>query len=162
MKMNIDLTSLNTNHSKEIIIENKHNFSKEEIEKTELLDLSEIVLSGSIIKDNLGDYLIDLVINGVMTLSCAITLKPVKHPFSINVNGNLYDLLKEIDENTKKIENSIDILPIIWENILMEIPMKVVSEDVSDAKVEGNGWKLVTEEETEKINPALASLKDLF
>ena len=69
--------------------------------------------------------------------------------------------MEEIDENHKKIENSIDILPIIWENILMEIPMKVTSPDAYSVKAEGEGWKFVTDEMDTK-NPALEKLKDLL
>ena len=45
----------------------------------------------------------------------------------------------------------------------MEIPMKVVSEDAANYKIEGNGWKLITEDDVhEEINPELAKLKDLL
>ena len=50
-----------------------------------------------------------------MILPCAITLKPVDYHFSTEITGNIEDLYEEIDKNLKKSENSIDILPIIWE-----------------------------------------------
>ena len=59
----------------------------------------------------------------------------------------------------KNYRNSIDIFPIIWENILMEIPMRVVSDEAKDYKIEGEGWKLVTEEEH---SSPFDELKDLF
>ena len=73
---------------------------------------------------------------------------------------NIEELYTEIDKNDKKYENSIDILPIIWENILMEIPMRVVSEEAKtkDMNISGDGWKFVTEEE-EKKSP-LSELMD--
>ena len=160
--MKIDLIGLNSNHLKEIIIDDSYKFSNEKIKEADLLDLSSVKINGRIYKDSLGDYIIDVMIEGIMTLPCAITLKPVKHEFKVNVCDNLYTLLTEIDENTKKVENSIDILPIIWENILMEIPMKVVSDDAQLSNLEGNGWKLITDKEEKKINPALASLNDLL
>ena len=41
--------------------------------------------------------------------------------------------------------------------------MKVVSDEAKDVRLEGNGWKLITEkEEEEEINPELAKLKDLL
>ena len=59
------------------------------------------------------------------------------------------NILEEIGENVKNNQNTIDILPIIWENILMEIPMRVVSEEArnSDINMSADGWKFVTEEE---------------
>ena len=70
-------------------------------------------------------------------------------------------MLEEIGKNDKNLENTIDILPIIWENILMEIPMRVVNEDIHDATLKGEGWSFVTEEQP-SINPELQKLKDLL
>ena len=61
----------------------------------------------------------------------------------------------------KKNQNTIDILPIIWENILMEIPIRVVGDKNQSLQMEGDGWKLITEEE-KKLNPELQKLKDLL
>ena len=61
----------------------------------------------------------------------------------------------------KTIKKTIDILPIIWENILMEIPMKIVSDDLSDIKTQGEGWKLITDD-SKSVNPSLANLKNLL
>ena len=71
--------------------------------------------------------------------------------------------LDELIENARNFTNTLDIFPIIWENILMEIPMKVVSEEIDDVKTSGNGWRLITDEENSKdINPELEKLKDLL
>ena len=43
-------------------------------------------------------------------------------------------------------QNYIDIIPIIWQNIVLEIPLRVVSEDVSDSVTSGDGWKLIRED----------------
>ena len=63
--------------------------------------------------------------------------------------------------NIKNIGNTIDILPIIWENILMEIPTHVVSPGASSTELEGNGWNL-NKSNNEKGNSELSKLKDLF
>ena len=93
-----------------------------------------------------------------MILPCSISLKPTKYPFSIEIDDDLSEFLEENLENN---QNTIDIFPIIWENILMEIPLKVVNEDLSDVKKEGKGWKFITDKE-ERINPELEKLKDLL
>ena len=109
-------------------------------------------LQGEIIKNSLGNIELNLYVEGVMVLPCAITLKPVNYPFSIEISGEIDELMENFEEKERNFQNSIDILPIIWENILMEIPMRVVSEETedSDIKREGNGWKFVTEEEENK------------
>lgn len=159
--MEFDLTRLNSNIDEFIDINVLYSFSKEEISGTDLISLDNVLIKGSISKDSINNFIIDVNVSGIMVLPCSITLKPVDYPFNIDINGNIEEILKEMDENSKNIVNSIDILPIIWENILMEIPSKVTSSDISSVKLEGNGWKVITEsEETE--NPELAKLKDLL
>ena len=43
----------------------------------------------------------------------------------------------------------------------MEIPIRVVSDDSANLKLEGEGWKLITESE-KRLNPELQKLKDLL
>lgn len=159
--MKIDLTRLKSGFVSFIAIDENCVFDESYLQQAELLELNNVHVVGEISKDAMDDYELSVIVDGVMVLPCAITLKPVNYPFEVEIQGNLQALLSEIDENIKILENSIDLLPIIWENILMEIPMRVVSEDVSDLSFEGNGWKLITEEEKE-INPELAKLKDLL
>lgn len=161
MKMEFDLLRLKNNLDKNIIIDLTYSFPREMLDMTDLIELNNVHIVGDIHKDCLDNIVLSVNVSGTMVLPCAVTLKPVNYPFSINIEGNIEELIEEIDENSKKVENTIDILPIIWENILMEIPMRVVSPDASLEKVEGNGWKLVTED-SEFENPELAKLKDLL
>ena len=45
----------------------------------------------------------------------------------------------------KKNKNSLDILPILWENIVLEIPIRVVAESVKPSNTSGDGWELISE-----------------
>ena len=69
---------------------------------------------------------------------------------------------KILNNNVKisDFKETIDILPIIWENILMEIPTHVVSPDASGTELEGEGWSLNKEVKTG--NSELSKLKDLL
>lgn len=160
--MILDLTKLNSGLIDKIDINETYSFSKEQLKDTELISLDDVKISGFITKSSTDDYHVFLSIKGIMVLPCSLTLKPVEYPFNIDIDGYLKELFEEIDKNVKKIENTIDILPIIWENILVELPMKVVSNDLQDLKLEGNGWKLIIEEEKKEINPELEKLKDLL
>ena len=65
----------------------------------------------------------------------------------INNEKEKENFIKDIDELIFVWdENLLDIFPIVWENILMEVPMRVVSSDVSDVPLEGNGWKFIKED----------------
>ena len=159
--MNIDITKLKNSVVKVIEVDEVANFNEEDIKKADMLDLKDVKVTGQISKNNLDSYNVYLKVSGEMILPCAITLKPVNYPFNIEIDEIFSEDASEMSKNIKKFENTIDILPIVWENILMELPMRVVSPDASLEKVEGNGWKLVTED-SEFENPELAKLKDLL
>lgn len=161
MKMKIEIIRLMSNLDEYIDIDEYYTFDESYLSKTDLLKLDNVHISGSITKDNLDNLILSLKIEGVMVLPCAVTLEPVDYPFTVKLEDNLEELLKEIDENPQKLEKTIDILPIIWENVLMEMPMKVTSPKAKDIKMSGDGWKMVTEEKME-INPELEKLKDLL
>ena len=147
--MKFDLTRLNNNIDKIIPISETYSFKLDELKGTDLLKLDDVKVEGELFKNSLGNIELNVDVEGTMVLPCAITLKPVDYPFAITISGELSELFEEFDENQRNFQNTIDILPIIWENILMEIPMRVVSEEArnSDINMSGDGWKFVTEEE---------------
>lgn len=131
-------------------------FPKEDLIKANILDMDKVKVSGNIDLQN-DEYYLYLNIKGKMVLPCSLTLEPVDYPFNINIEGNL----SELTENFKNDQKTIDILPIIWENILMEIPMKVISPKAKEMKTKGDGWELITDS-VNKGNQSLAKLKDLL
>ena len=159
--MEFDLRRLLSNIDDEVVIDEIYSFNEEELKGTGISRLSDVKITGNITKDSMNELYIDLNISGTMVLPCSVTLVPVDYPFDINVSGNVDEMLEELDKNNKKVQNSLDILPIIWENILMEIPSRVVSPDAKDIELSGDGWKLI-KEETKNENPELAKLKDLL
>lgn len=158
--MNFDIVRLNNDIDKNILIDTTYSFSKEEMQGTDLLKLDNVKIVGELHKNVLGNIVLSVDVSGVMVLPCAITLKPVDYPFSLVIDDEIEKLYENIEENKVNLQNTIDILPIIWENILMEIPMRVVSPDAEDIKLSGDGWKLVTDEDN-KNNP-LSELMDML
>lgn len=159
--MKIDITSLRSGILDKVEIDEVYSFSKEELENSGILELNDVKVTGYISRNSLNDYYINIIVKGTMMLPCSLTLKPTPYDFSISIEGNLDEMMEEFTENYENNQKTIDILPIIWENILMEIPMKIVSDDLSDIKTQGEGWKLITDEE-ESVNPSLANLKNLL
>ena len=158
--MNFDLLKLKNDILKVIEIDDDITFENFDFSGTDLIDLKDVHVNGSFTKDSMGDICLSLFVNGVMVLPCAITLEKVFHNFSFSIDDKLKNILDEL-KNDKKIENTIDILPIIWENILMEIPMRVVSPNAKLEKLKGDGWQFVTGE-VKNVNPELEKLKDLL
>lgn len=159
--MNIDITRLKSGIDSQVEIDMLYSFDKEMLEKTDIISLDNISVKGYITSNSIDDYDLDVNVDGIMVLPSSLTLEPTDYKFSIKIEGNIDELLKEINETLKKNQNTIDILPIIWENILMEIPIRVVGDKNQNLRMEGDGWKLITEEE-KKLNPELQKLKDLL
>ena len=147
--------NINIDVNKDITdIDLKYSFTKEECEKAQIIKLDDMIVSGFLQKNG-DDFYLDIKIEGLMVLPCSVTLKPIEKDLSINIAGNL----KELSEIAINSSNSIDIFPIVWENVLVEIPMKVTSDE-SLEKSEGRGWKFLEENETKENE--FSKLKDLF
>ena len=161
-KMIIDITKLKQCILNELEVNEDIIIEKEMLEKAKIIDLKDANINGYITKDNDSDYYLDLSLRGTLVLPCSITLKPVDYDFATEIAGSYNEMMSEIGENSKINENSLDILPIIWQNILMEIPIKVTGPEATDLKLSGDGWKLVTEESIGETSSAFDKLKDLL
>ena len=160
--MQYDIIRLNNNIDKFVSIDETYTFTQDELMGTDLIKLEDVRITGELLKNSLGNIELNVDVEGVMVLPCAITLKPVNYPFFITISGEIEELMENMEENERNFKNTLDILPIIWENILMEIPMRVVSDDADLSNLKGDGWRVITEETREESNSALAKLKDLL
>ena len=160
--MIIDITKLKSGIEMSMSIDTDVEVDDKFLENTNIIKFDELHLEAQIMKDYDNKYYIDGKLTGTMVLPDSLTLKPVKNAFEAEIIGDIAELLEEIGENDKKTGNTIDIFPILWENILMEIPMRVVDEESSNIKFEGNGWKLVRDDEESNMNPELQKLRDLL
>lgn len=161
--MKFDLTRLKNGIETYIPVDLTYTFTKEELAPTDILSLDDVKIIGEITKNSFDEMELSVQVEGMMMLPCSVTLKPVEVPLEIEIEENIADFMEETQENSIICENTLDIFPIIWENILMEIPMKVVSDDISDRTLSGNGWKVISEiKEDDGTNPELEKLKDLL
>lgn len=128
-----------------------------------------------------GDEIVfHLTIKGTLILPCARTLADVRHTYSLNVveifSTSVHYGEEEEENDIHKVEGElIDLTPYIKENIILNLPFRVYSQDeetIKQAVFEGEGWELTTEEEfakksedveqEEKIDPRLKKLKTLL
>lgn len=146
--MDIDLSLLHSSTVEVIDIDNSYELTKDYYENTDIRELSSIDVVGQITRkenenNELNDY-IECTIKGEMLIPDSITLDIVTYPFTIEYSDF-------IDENSLKNENMLDILAFLWENIVLEIPLQFTKE-VDYSKFQGNGWRLISEEELKKEN----------
>ncbi len=124
------------------------------IDNTDIIKISPVKINGSfeIYDDDLYEFFFN--IKCTLTLACAITL--VEVPYEIDISVEEIFTSDKNDEYNNIDGITIDLLPIIWSNILLEKPMRVLSKDarlnqeeeISDLEVE------------EDINQAFANLKN--
>ena len=148
--MNIDITKLRSNFEKIINIDEEVNNITEGLEGTDIKRIKNLKITGYIDRDVMDEYHIYLKIEGTLILECAITLKDVEYPVSIEIDDNYEDLMTEIGENVKNITNSLDIWPIVWHNVLLVVPMRVVSPGAEAEVTKGDGWEFISAENNEK------------
>lgn len=157
--MDIDLSLLQSGTVEEIDITNTYTIPEEYYQKSGIIALKQIEVTGKVYRgaseddiDNLTEY-ITCTISGTMTIEDSISLEPVEYPFSTE-----YDDI--LEENCKKNENTLDIFQFLWENIVLEIPLQFTKvKDLS--KFHGDGWKLISEDDlVASNNPFSDLLKD--
>lgn len=135
----------------DIVIEDFILFPKE-YTHTEIKRLDDVFVKGIISKEDYGDIHINLNISGKMLLVDSISLEDVFYPFSCEIS--------EIMEESEKIsDKTIDITDILWQNIILEVPLRYT--EVKDfSEFQGDGWKLVSEDERRISNNPFKALID--
>lgn len=154
-----DISKLNNNTEEKLEIDESLEFSKDKLKDTDIESLDNIRVKGFVsrIQDNV--YHLSIHITGNMVLLCARSLEKVTYPLDIFVDKNIGEV--ENDEEIQVIyQNSLDIFEIVWENIVLEVPLRVVKEDASFIS-EGNGWSLIDEDEL-KSNSPFSELKSML
>ena len=131
-------------------------------------DLKDIIVSGTGNLDLKDKRLyVDLNIKGTMILPCAMTLEDVEYPFEINSTEVFaFDKPAPLEDVHEVKKDIVDLTPVVFENIMLEVPMRVVKDD-ANIKSEGKGWRILdssnaSENNEEYIDPRLAKLKDYF
>lgn len=148
--MNIDITRLRSNFDKSVSIDESVNNITDGLDGTDIKEIKNLNITGYIDRDVIDEYHIYLKIEGTLILECAITLKDVEYPISIEIDDNYEDLMAEIGENVKNVVNTLDIWPIIWHNVLLVVPMRVVSPGAEAEITQGDGWEFISVENNEK------------
>lgn len=159
--MIIDLLELINGKEKELNIDEKIEIPHEYYEKTDIRHLDSVNVKGIIYPIGEDVFNLSLEVKGKMILPCALTLEDVDYPFNINIDQNVGNS-EDFEKNYKIVSNTLDILPILWENIVLEIPSRVVKDD-AHIKTEGDGWCLTSEEDYESSKDnKLSDLKELL
>ena len=155
-----DISDLNNDTKEKLDIDLTIDFPEDKLNGTEIKKLENIKVKGSITRIENSVYHLTIHITGKMGLLCARSLENVDYPLDIFVDKNIGEV--ENDEEIQVIyQNSLDIFAIVWENIVLEVPLRVVKEDASFIS-EGNGWSLTDEDELKETNSPFSELKSML
>ena len=134
--MKLDLRKLYS--FKRIDINEDINFNNIDYQKMNITKINDMHATGYA-KVNYEDNIeLELDVSGSLIMPCAITLEDVIVPINVHIS-------EEILENTLNNDFFLDLLDILWENIVLEIPIRVVKEGAKLESQKGVGWEIISE-----------------
>ena len=138
-----------------IDIDEEFTIPKENYANTEIIDLEEVKVKGNLTYPSDDNLFLDIECSGTMKLKDSVSLEPVLYPFSFKISENV----------SEKLENdqfTLDIISILWENIVLEIPIRY-SEVTNYDEYTGDGWRVISEDDVKDNtnNPFKDLLKEI-
>ena len=126
-----------------------------------ILDLKDLHVEGNIYLNSASMIVIHLTITGIMVIPDSVTTEPIDYPFTSKIDEE-FDINDEnFLEYYQKTQNILDIMKILWENIVLEVPMRFTL--AKDAHLSGDGWSLGEDKnKDDQIDPRLAKLAELL
>lgn len=136
--MKIDLFKLN-NFNK-LDIDSDIIFTEDYFKNTDIRAINDAHVVGTLSISYEDELMADLEVSGEFILPCAVTLEDVSYSFTTKIEENL----GKFEDFYNKNKNSLDILPVLWENVVSEVPIRVVKDGVDITNLSGNGWEVVS------------------
>ena len=153
--MFIDLAKVD---EKGIVIDDTISFSEEYIKNTPIQKLDNVKVTGKAYYSVTNEIVFDCKVTGTMVLLDSMDLEPIDYPFDIEISEVLSENDDEKDQNKLK---TLDIIDILWQNIVLEVPISIRKNPDKKYEMSGEGWELV-DEERKKLDPRLAPLLELL
>ena len=154
--MYIDLAKVD---EKGITIDDTVSFGEEYIGNTPIKKLDNIKVKGRAYYSVTNEIIFDCNVEGIMVLEDSITLEPVDYPIDLHIQEVLGE---NTEENIKNESKRLDIIDVLWQNIVLEVPISVHANPEKKYDLKGEGWELLQEDETKDEEPRLAPLLELL
>lgn len=152
--MELDLTKLNNGFENSLDINEPIQIPKDYYQNSSVMDFKNLVLQGRVFKDSTDVITLQATVSGIMVLEDSISLDAIDYEFSCEIE-------EELEENYGKLENTLDITDILWQNIMLEVPLKFTNVENFN-EYQGDGWKLVDEDSIKSTNNPFKELKDMM
>lgn len=142
-----------------LILDEKIEFDEISYKKLGILSCDNLKVQGRIEKNSNQEYWMDIKVFGELILPDARTLAPISLPINIKLEEKIEEQNESISEYFEKNKNTLDIMGILWENIVLEVPISISKGNLE--KTYGDGWELINKPK-EEIDPRLAPLRKLL
>ena len=143
-----------------ILIDTIISFDEEYLRVSEIKKLANVHVSGRIYYSLTKEVIFAGNVNGNMTLVDGYSGDLIDYPFNINLDEILANFSNEDEKVGKKPKNSLDLKEVLWENIVLEVPI-VVSKDNKVKTKKGEFWE-VRDENSKKDDPRLECFRTLL
>lgn len=141
-----------------LIIDSNLVFDEGQVKLAGMEKLNDVKIRGKVYINLADEVILKANLSGTMILLDAIDSSEIEYPFNIEIEENLTD---NDEYNLEKAQNTLDIMNILWQNIVLEVPMRVVKKENENASLQGEGWELISDD-TKKVDPRLSPLMDLL
>ncbi len=147
--MIINLAELS--YKDKIEIDSNINFPEEYYQNTSILSLDDIHVKGYVSQNEVDEVVVRLQVHGIMYLPDSVTLEKIPY----NLDFDIDEVLDEVQNN----QNTLDIMELLWQNIVLEVPIRYTKSDADNLK--GDNWQVINEDEVKKeIDPRLQKLTE--
>ena len=153
--MNIDISKVD---EKGIVIDEIVSFGEEYIKNTPIQKLDNVKVQGRCYYSVTNEVVLEVDVDGIMVLLDAVDLEPINYPIKLEISEVLSENDDEKDKNELK---TLDIMDILWQNIVLEVPISIRKDPDKKYDLHGDGWELI-DEESKKVDPRLAPLLELL
>lgn len=134
---------LNKVTSTGIIIDNYISFSEDYLKLTTIKKLDNVHVMGRLYYSTTREVIFSGTIKGVMQLEDYHTGELIDYPFKTDIE----EVLASDDfftEKGKNMQNNLDLKEILWQNIVLEVPIRASKTAEVEIK-KGEGWEMKDE-----------------
>ena len=142
-----------------IIVDQEVEFNEDKYNTSLIKGIDSCYLKGRIYYSTTKEVILSGNIKGNMLIVDSNTCDIIKYPFDIEINEILQEDSNFDEKLRTKTQESLDLREILWQNIVLEVPLKFSISDKPEL-TKGEGWELKSEDEV--VDPRLQAFRDLL
>lgn len=152
--------NLNKINESGILIDQSIEFNEDIYISSLIKGLKDVYVKGKIYYSTTKEVLFEGNVKGKMLILDSNTCDIVDYPFECEINEILQEDSNFSENLRVNEENSLDLKELLWQNIVLEVPIRYTKSDADNLK--GDHWKVINESEEKEIDPRLEKLNELF